>query len=285
MKIAITGANSGIGLRAAISLSQLGHEVVALCRSVERAEAAFIDADIRVIHLDQSKRTSVQRAAEELSAEGPLDALINNAAVFDQTQRSPVYTADGNEVVWQTNHLGPFELTARLSGALAQARSPRVLFIASKGIVTMPRIRIREQQLGDPSWYTPVKAYYHAKLAQVMTAVHLAELAVSAVQVACLRVPAVRLDAERLAAQPALLRALYAPKNRFAAAPSDIAATYRELILENDRRRPTEVYVDEHRREVPLPRYARDVENRARLWQLSSALVDDPAWHFAGVAR
>jgi NAD(P)-dependent dehydrogenase (short-subunit alcohol dehydrogenase family) len=283
VRIAITGANSGIGLRAATQLRSHGHEVIALCRSLDRAGEALEGTGIRLIRLDQASRVSVQRAAEELSDGGPLDALINNAAVFDQSQRTPSYTADGHETVWQTDHLGPFELTARVSGALAQAHSPRVLFIASKGLVTMPRVRIRDDDLAGATWYTPVRAYYHAKLAQVMTAVHLAERAGPAVSVACLRVPAVRIDSDRMAQQSALLRALYAPKNRVAMSPERIAEVYAGLILDDAVRGPAEVYVDERRRAVPLPRFARYYENRAALWRLTSELLGDPVWRFAGM--
>jgi NAD(P)-dependent dehydrogenase (short-subunit alcohol dehydrogenase family) len=283
MKVAITGANSGIGLRAALQLDALGHEVIALCRNLDRARQALSGSRVRLLRLDQSSRRSVRGAAEELSSEGPLDALINNAAVFDQAQKTPTFTADGHEMVWQTDHLGPFELTARLSGALAQAEQPRILFIASKGIMTMPRIRIRENALDEASWYTPVRAYYHAKLAQVMTAVHLAELAGPGVRVGCLRVPAVRLDADRLAAQPAFLRALYAPKNRVAASPDAVASVYRDLILDPLVGDPKDVYVDERRRTVALPKFARSAANRARIWQLSSTIVGDPIWEFEGM--
>ena len=283
MRIAVTGANSGIGLRAATTLHSHGHEVIALCRSFDRAGEALGGTGIRLIELDQASRASVQRAADELSDGGPLDALINNAAVFDQSQRTPSYTADGHETVWQTDHLGPFELTARVSGALARAHSPRVLFIASKGLVTMPRIRIRDDDLAGATWYTPVRAYYHAKLAQVMTAVHLAERAGPAVSVACLRVPAVRIDSDRMAQQSALLRALYAPKNRVAMSPERIAEVYGGLILDDSVRGPAEVYVDERRRAVPLPRFAREYENRAALWRLTSELLGDPVWRFAGM--
>lgn len=141
---------------------------------------------------------------------GPLDALINNAAVFDQSVSAARTSADGHELFWATNHLGPTELTARLRPALAAAVDPRVVFVASKGLVTMPRLAIRFDALDDPGWFSPTRAYYHAKLAQVMTAVTLAERIGDLLDVSCLRVPAVRLDPARLASQPRLLRALYA---------------------------------------------------------------------------
>lgn len=271
LRIAVTGANAGIGLRAAVRFAAQGHGVLALCRDLGRADRAFAGLPveqrerIEPLELDLASSASIRRAAAQIVDAGPLDALINNAAVFDQSVRTARTSADGHELFWATNHLGPVELTARLSPALASASDPRVVFVASKGLVTMPRLGIRFDELDDPGWFTPTRAYYHAKLAQVMIAVTLAERVGDRVDVSCLRVPAVRLDPARLAAQPALLRALYAPKNRFAAAPADIAAVYARLILGQARHaRGADVYVDERLRPVPLPRSARDAEHRER---------------------
>jgi len=285
MRIAITGANAGIGRRAAERLVADGHEVVALCRDEEKARAAFADlapddrSRLQVLRLDLASSISVRQAAAELVASGPLDALISNAAVFDQSIRDARITADGHELFWQTNHLGPVELLARVSPALAAAPAPRVLLVASKGLIAMPRIRIRFDELADPRWFTPTAAYYHAKLAQVMTAVTLAERFGDRVDVSCLRVPAVRLDAERLATQPRLYRALYAPKNRAAVAPEVIAEVYARIIAEVPRHsRGPEVYVDEHERVAAIPRGARDPENRSRLWNLTQQSIGNPSW-------
>lgn len=171
MYIAITGANAGIGLRAAARLAADGHRVLALCRDLGRAQRAFADLPpehrrrIEPVELDLSSAASIRDAADQIVAAGPLDALINNAAIVDQSVRTARTSADGHELFWATNHLGPTELTARLSPALAAAVQPRVVFVASKGLVTMPRLAIRFDELDDPRWFTPTGAYYHAKLA------------------------------------------------------------------------------------------------------------------------
>ncbi|MEU3271130.1 SDR family NAD(P)-dependent oxidoreductase [Saccharomonospora sp. NPDC006951] len=285
MRIAITGANAGIGLRAATLLAAEGHQVLALCRDPERAGAAFASlpredrSRIETITLDLASSASIRTAAQSIVAGGALDALINNAAVFDQSVRTARMTPDGHELFWATNHLGPSELTARVSSALAAGETPRVLFVASKGLVTMPRIAIRFDALDEADWFTPTAAYYHAKLAQVMTAVSLAERAGDAVDVSCLRVPAVRLDPDRLARQPAVLRVLYAPKNRLAAQPEAIAAIYRNLATRPPlHARAGDVYLDEKVRIVPLPRFARDPAHRERLWNVTAAATGNPRW-------
>lgn len=283
--VAITGAGSGIGLRATARLTARGHTVLALVRDPARAQPAIAGAtaatpgSVEIVRADLSDPTSVREAAEHITARGRLDALINNAAVFDQTQRTPLFTETGHELVWATNHLGPWELTARLSPALARAPKPRVVFVASKGLITMPRIAIRWDALDSPDWYTPVRAYYHAKLAQVMTAQSLADRAGDAVDVTCIRVPAVRLDADRHAAMPAVLRFLYAPKNAAAAPPEQLAETYADAV---QRWEPSShPYVDEKLARVALPRFAADPANRDRLWQLTAAAVGNPVWAWA----
>lgn len=287
MRIAITGANAGIGLRATALLTAHGHHILALCRDLRRATAAVssLDAEhrqrIELVETDLASSDSIRAAAQQIVNNGPLDALINNAAIFDQSTRTARKSADGHELFWATNHLGPTELTARVSPALAAAAAPRVLFIASKGLITMPRIAIRFDALDDPSWFTPTAAYYHAKLAQVMTAVSLAERVGDVLDVSCLRVPAVRLDAARLAAQPPILRALYAPKNRFAMAPEALANIYARIVTQPRHARGLDTYVDEKLREVPVPRFARDGAHRDRLWGVTNAATGHPEWAWA----
>jgi len=292
MRVAITGANSGIGLRAVRRFAESGADVIALSRSRERGELAIATlardarARVRLVELDLASPVSIAGAAETVVAEGPLDVLINNAAVFDLSAREARFTETGQELFWATNHLGPTEFTARVSGALAAAPSPRVVFVASKGLVTMPGLAIRFDALTDGSWFTPTKAYYHSKLAQVMTAVTLAERVGDLVDVSCLRVPAVRLDADRLAEQPPILRALYAPKNRLAMPAEALADVYVDLGAGAPRHpRGSDVYVDEKRRVVALPRSARDAAQRERLWSVTAEATGNPAWAWEAAGR
>jgi NAD(P)-dependent dehydrogenase (short-subunit alcohol dehydrogenase family) len=219
--------------------------------------------------------------------------LINNAAVFDQTMRTPAFTAAGHELFWATNHLGPFQLTAALSALLAAAPRPRLITVASKGLISMPRIRIRFDALDSPSWYSPTKAYYHAKLAQLMMSFQVALRTVERLDVACVRVPAVQLDADRVAAMPWVLRVLYTPKNRLAAPPQRLAGTYARLAtrdtswsdhadhnaeLDDARGRLRGVYVDENERLVTAPAFAYDERARARLWDVTQQATGNPRW-------
>ncbi|MEV1118010.1 hypothetical protein AB0I91_23350 [Actinosynnema sp. NPDC049800] len=153
--------------------------------------------------------------------------------------------------------------------------------MASKGLVTMPRIGIRFDHLDGVGWYSPTRAYYHSKLAQIMFSFELASRTAGHVDVTCVRVPAVRLDADRLAAMPRLLRVLYAPKNRLAASPEDLAATCVRITEGGGEQRDGTVhgvYVDERRRPVNAPAFACDRAARERLWSVTQALAGNLSW-------
>lgn len=288
LAVVITGAGSGIGLRAARQLAERGHRVFALCRDRRRGEEALVKINAtarepaRLVLADMAEVDGLDAVARSVAQHvDRLDAVIHNAADFDQALRRPRYTSAGHELIWATDHLGPFRLTAALSGLLEAAPQPRVVTVAGKGLITMPRIRIRFDHLDGAGWYSPTRAYYHSKLAQVMFSLELASKTAGRVDVTCVRVPAVRLDADRLAAMPRLLRVLYAPKNRLAASPEDLAATYVRIAESSDDQAGGTVrggYVDERGRPVNAPAFADDPTARARLWSVTQAAAGNPSW-------
>ncbi|GAA3306297.1 SDR family NAD(P)-dependent oxidoreductase [Nonomuraea dietziae] len=288
LTVAITGANSGIGLRAARRLAAQGHRLLIICRDPGRGEAAAATIEnSRLIVADLADPTSIDEAAATITRQvGHLDVLINNAAVFDQAMREPAITRPVMSCSGRPNHLGPFQLTARLSHLLAAAPRPRVINVASKGLVTMPRIKIRFDQLDETDWYSPTRAYYHAKLAQIMFTYSLAMRTGDSLDVACVRVPSVRLDAERVAAMPWLLRTLYAPKNRAALPPDRLGESYALLTtrIESWRDRPASggplhgIYLDEDLHPVRAPAQAYDAAARDRLWSVSQLATGHPQW-------
>jgi NAD(P)-dependent dehydrogenase (short-subunit alcohol dehydrogenase family) len=106
--VVVTGANSGVGAAAATELARAGAHVVLAVRDPRRgqAAAATMPGDTEVRRLDLADLASVRAFADEW--EGPLDVLVNNAGVMALPER---WTADGFELQFGTNHLGPFALT------------------------------------------------------------------------------------------------------------------------------------------------------------------------------
>jgi NAD(P)-dependent dehydrogenase (short-subunit alcohol dehydrogenase family) len=167
----VTGANSGIGYESALALADLGADVVLLCRSLERGEAAAEqireqtgNARVSVEELDISRLASVQSAAARLG-EGTVDVLIHNAGALPDER---IETEDGLELTLATHVVGPHLLTRLLRPALEQSSDARVIWVSSGGMYTR-RLNVR-----DPNWeereYDGVVAYAETKRAQVVLA-------------------------------------------------------------------------------------------------------------------
>jgi dehydrogenase/reductase SDR family protein 13 len=131
----VTGANSGLGRATVEALAARGGRVVLAARSEERTRpvlegirALHRSAAVEFLHLDVADLASVRRAAEAFLATGrPLDVLVNNAGVAG-TQG---LTADGFDLTYATNHIGPFLLTKLLLPAIERAPQGRIVNVSS----------------------------------------------------------------------------------------------------------------------------------------------------------
>ncbi len=132
----ITGANRGIGKATAEALAQLGATVILACRDMERGEIAkaeIISAtnnpNVELMPVDLSLQESIQKMVAAFSEKHDrLDVLVNNAGVY-KSQRE--LTPAGLEVMFATNHLGPFLLTNLLLDKLKASSPARVLVVTA----------------------------------------------------------------------------------------------------------------------------------------------------------
>jgi NAD(P)-dependent dehydrogenase (short-subunit alcohol dehydrogenase family) len=176
----VTGANSGTGQEAARRLAGAGAHVVMAVRAPAKGEQARAEilaqqpgARLEVRRVDLADLASVREFADGLLADGrPVDVLINNAGVMAPPTR--MTTADGFELQFGSNYLGPFALTIRLLPLMLAAPAPRVVTMSS-GVASYGRIHFDDLQ-----WerrYRPNLAYAQSKLADLMLAEHLAAVA------------------------------------------------------------------------------------------------------------
>ena len=177
--IVVTGANSGTGKEAARRLAAAGAHVVLAVRTPAKGERARAEilaqtpaARLDVRRIDLADLASVREFADGLIAGGtPVDMLINNAGVMAPPTR--MTTADGFELQFGSNFLGPFALTMRLLPLVLAASAPRVVTMSS-GVASYGRIRF-----GDLQWehgYRPSLAYAQSKLADLMMTLRLAAI-------------------------------------------------------------------------------------------------------------
>ncbi len=170
-KVAIvTGGYSGLGLETTKALAGAGAIVIVPARTPEKAQAALVNiANVEQAALDLADPASIDAfAGGFLSRTGKLDILINNAAIM----ASPLMRdARGYEAQFATNHLGHFQLTARLWPALKAADGARVIALSSIGH------RISPPDLEDPNFerseYNKWISYGRAKSANALFAIGL----------------------------------------------------------------------------------------------------------------
>ena len=166
----VTGGYSGIGLEITRALAEAHATVVVPARSAERARSATSGIPrVELETMELMEPASIDAFAQKfLDSERPLSILINNAGIM-----APPLVRDvrGYESQFATNHLGHFQLTARLWPALKQSGRARVVSVSSTGI------RFGGVDFDDPNFerhpYDKWKAYGQSKTADALFAIAL----------------------------------------------------------------------------------------------------------------
>jgi NAD(P)-dependent dehydrogenase (short-subunit alcohol dehydrogenase family) len=132
-KVAIvTGGYSGIGLETTRILANAGATVLVPVRSLEKGKAALTGIpNAELMPMDLMDPDSIDRFAERfLATNRPLHILVNSAGVMATPLRRD---NRGYESQLSTNHLGHFQLAARLlAGFKACSRcTKRLSFVES----------------------------------------------------------------------------------------------------------------------------------------------------------
>lgn len=135
----VTGANVGIGYEVAKSFAAMGARVIMACRSipsepspqgaVDQIIAATGNSKVEWRPIDYGDFETVHAFAEGfLKEDVPLDLLINNAG-----GQFPMFikSKDGMEMTYQVNYLSHVLITTLLMPALAKAKDPRIVNVAS----------------------------------------------------------------------------------------------------------------------------------------------------------
>lgn len=172
----VTGASSGIGAAAAVSLARLGASVWLLgrdpCRTEDVARRArcaahkggATEARIEPVVLDLLDVAAVERFSERLRARHlEVHALVHAAgALFPRYHAAP----DGTELTLATAVLAPYRLTWLLAGPLRRGSGGTIVMVSSGGMYT-ERFDIDRLEL-TPDGYRGTRAYARAKRAQVV---------------------------------------------------------------------------------------------------------------------
>ena len=271
-KVIITGGNSGIGYQVAKQLAEKGWSVTLFCRRKEAAEQACEkirqqtgNPHVDYILVDLSEMKSVRKAVEQyIQKEDTLDVLINNAADFDLSIKSPVVTKDGLEKQFATNVGAPFMLSILLKDLLEKSESGRIINISSQGLVLYPFMKLDFENLSGQKHYSPAKTYYQNKLALLMLSLYMRKNW-EGIKVQAIRVTNVKVDMRRYVHLSAFMKNLYKIKSRFSISPEEMAKVYTVLSTEDS----YEGFLyDEKCKEVKANAFAYKEEEQKKLYTL-----------------
>ena len=129
----VTGGYSGLGTETVRALAGAGAHVIVGARRPDAAlgDLAGIDGQISVLPLDLSDPASIDAFAVSVAQIADrIDIQINNAAIMANPLTRD---ARGYESQFATNHLGHFQLTARLWPLLLKSGHARVVSVSSVG--------------------------------------------------------------------------------------------------------------------------------------------------------
>ena len=269
----ITGTTHGIGRVTSRELARAGRAVIMLCRDLPAAQAVRTEilgriahASVEVVPCDLASLASVRSAADAVRGRyRRIALLINNAGMVSARHRM---SADGFELTFATNHLGPFLLTALLLDSLDA--SARIVNVASR---VHFRGRMDFEQITNPrASYQGLAAYAQSKLANVLFTFALARrLSGRGICVNCLH-PGV-VATHLLPRWLRVIKPLLSP-GMFDAERG--ARTTLRLALAPDVSGLSGQYFDEHQIPRPAAPLANDVQLQESLWNMSARWAGVP---------
>ena len=169
--IVLTGATSGIGKAAAITLAGAGAKVIATSRNPEKGQALLdeckakypsAEGSIELVECDFSSLASIVVACKKIKADhSTIDTLINNAGVWKMSYSE---SQDNIEETWQVNVLAPLLISHILLGNVLKSDDGRIIYTAStlhKGIIDLENPEMRGSFAG-------MKSYAQSKLANIL---------------------------------------------------------------------------------------------------------------------
>jgi NAD(P)-dependent dehydrogenase (short-subunit alcohol dehydrogenase family) len=157
----VTGATGAIGKAIAHQIAEKEYRVVVIARDevkarrvVDEIKRSTSNRDVSYEITDLSRFIQVQALAKRW--EGPLNVLINNAAVTPPSRQE---TPEGIEMQFATNVLGYFWMTQEFREILSQSKPARIVDVASywAGGLNMGDLEFQERPYRNGSAYRQSK--------------------------------------------------------------------------------------------------------------------------------
>jgi NAD(P)-dependent dehydrogenase (short-subunit alcohol dehydrogenase family) len=172
--IVITGATGALGGAVASELSkQENITVVLLGRNQQKLDVLKNTfqkngSTVRTIVVDLGETDSVKRAVETLRLDfRTIDALVHVAAVY---KKNRTLNKKGQELMFATNHLAPYQLTYGLLDILKATPNSRVITVTAPSST-----KLNLEDLSGSQKFSALNAFGASKMANLLFAFRLAK--------------------------------------------------------------------------------------------------------------
>ncbi|NIF79232.1 SDR family oxidoreductase [Paraburkholderia sp. Cy-641] len=135
-RVLLTGAAGGLGHGMSLALLRQGARLLALDRDVEAlarlrdaAGPAFADS-LQTLQIDLADAAALQRTLDRLTAEAPLDVVINNAAIYP-SRPFEAYSDDERALIYRVNVSAALQIVRAALPGMREQRWGRIINVAS----------------------------------------------------------------------------------------------------------------------------------------------------------
>jgi NAD(P)-dependent dehydrogenase (short-subunit alcohol dehydrogenase family) len=268
--ILITGATGAIGGATVHELAKGGHHIVMVGRNPQKLETLKQDLikstgnnSIDILTADLAHISSIKNVAKEFKQKyNRLDALINISAIYRANRE---LSKDGLEMMFATNHMGPFVLTNELLDVLKQTGDARIVTVAAPSTT-----KLNFDDLQGEKKYSSMYSFGGSKMMNLMTNYTLAK----------------KLEGTKVTANtfhPGLVKSdlvsemkgpLKAIINMMSTKPDKAAHALAELAISEKYNGVTGKFFDFKQKEKKSNAYSHDVNAQQKLWELSEQLAN-----------
>jgi len=272
MAFVVTGATGAIGGAVATILAHQGHTVILPVRNLpsgQEVRARILQesprSSVEVVGCDLSRMDSVRQAAAAIvSTHSSLAGLIHCAAVFTKTRQ---VTLEGFELMFATNHLGPFLLTRELLSSLQAGAPSRVVTVSAPSTTELDFDDLQSTQK-----FSSFGAFGATKTANLLFAYELARRSSGTNVTSNVFFPGV-VKSKLMQEAPAVVRGLAGLASK---RPEEAGSALAWLATDPSLSQTTGQFFKLTKRSDSSG-YSRDPGVQQRLWAASERLVTNPA--------
>jgi NAD(P)-dependent dehydrogenase (short-subunit alcohol dehydrogenase family) len=267
--VLITGATGSLGKASAIEIARSGAKIILLARNRFKLETLKSDIiketgndEIEIIVTDLSDIATIKRTAAEFKQNHDhLDVLVNIAAVYRGKRE---LTNDNLEMMFATNHLGPFILTNALLKLLNATQYPRIINVSAPSTT-----RLNLDDLQGEKKFSALNAFGASKMMNIMFTYSLSRRLDCSRVTASVFHPGV-MNSDLIKEMPGILKILFKIMSK---KPDTAARMICRLAIDNEYAGTSGNFYKFNGDIIKSSEYSYDRDIQDRLWKISQQLA------------